>query len=201
VHGARPFDEARRLLNHHSMATALMTYEDYVALPDDGNRYEVIEGELCLVPAPNRKHQRITLKLAVFLSNFVDPQHLGEVYVSPFDVRLSDINVVQPDLLYVSKGRLDIMSDAGAMGAPDLAVEVLSTSTRRRDEVTKLRLYESFGVDEYWIVDASRVAVRIYRRLRNKLALVSELLHEDGVMLTTPLLPGLAIPLAAIFED
>jgi Uma2 family endonuclease len=201
VHGARPFDEARRLLNDHSMATALMTYEDYVALPDDGNRYEVIEGELCLVPAPNRKHQRITLKLAVFLSNFVDPQHLGEVYVSPFDVRLSDINVVQPDLLYVSNGRLDIMSDAGAMGAPDLAVEVLSTSTRRRDEVTKLRLYENFGVDEYWIVDASRVAVRIHRRLRNKLALVSELLNEDGVTLTTPLLPGLAIPLAAIFED
>jgi Uma2 family endonuclease len=201
VHAARPFDEARRLLNHHSMATALMTYEDYVALPDDGNRYEVIEGELCLVPAPNRKHQRITLKLAVFLSNFVDPQHLGEVYVSPFDVRLSDINVVQPDLLYVSAGRLDIMSDAGAMGAPDLAVEVLSTSTRRRDEVTKLRLYESFGVDEYWIVDASRVAVRVYRRVQNKLALVSELLDEDGVMLTTPLLPGLVIPVAVIFED
>jgi Uma2 family endonuclease len=200
VHAARPFDEARRLLNHHSMAAALMTYEDYVALPDDGNRYEVIEGELCLVPAPNRKHQRISFKLALLLGNFVESHHLGEVYFAPFDVKLSDINVVQPDLLYVSNGRLDIMSDVGAMGAPDLAVEVLSTSTRRRDEVTKLRLYENFGVDEYWIVDASRVAVRTYRRSRNKLALVSELSDEDGVMLTTPLLPGLAIPLAAIFE-
>jgi len=201
VHGARPFDEARRLLNHHSMATALMTYEDYVALPDDGNRYEVIEGELCLVPAPNRKHQRIAFNLVLLVGNFVKGHDLGEVYFAPFDVKLSDINVVQPDLLYVSNGRLGIMNDAGAMGAPDLAVEVLSTSTRRRDEVTKLRLYENFGVDEYWIVDASRVAVRVYRRLQNKLALVSELLDEDGVMLTTPLLPGLVIPVAAIFED
>ena len=178
-----------------------MTYDDYVALPDDGNRYEVIEGELCVVPAPNRKHQRIAFKLTLFLGNFVEARHLGEVYFAPFDVVLSETNVVQPDLLYVSNDRLDIFTDAVAMGAPDLAVEVLSATTRRRDEVTKLRLYENFGVDEYWIIDTAKAAIRIYRRSGKRLALVAELLNEDGVMLTTPLLPGLAIPLAAIFED
>ena len=96
------------------MASALMTYDDYVALPDDGNRYEVIEGELCLVPAPNRKHQRVLLKLALEFGNFVERRKLGQIYMAPFDVVLSDINVVQPDLLYVSNGRLDILTEAGA---------------------------------------------------------------------------------------
>lgn len=150
------FDRVRTLADDRVMANAVVTYEDYVALPDDGNRYEVIEGELCLVPAPNLRHQVILLNIAVALRNFLHGRGLGSVYIAPFDVVLSNINVVQPDVLYVSNNRLNILTKAGATGAPDLAIEVLSGSTKRRDAVTKLRLYENFGVDEYWIVDPAR---------------------------------------------
>jgi Uma2 family endonuclease len=183
------------------MANALMTYDAYAALPDDGKRYEVIEGELCLVPAPNMKHAQVSRNLAFALWAFVSPRKQGQVFLAPFDVILSETNVLQPDVLYVSKNRLNILSQIGASGAPDIAAEVLSPSTRRRDEVTKLRLYESFGVDEYWIVDLAKSAIRTYRRSGKKLAQVAELANEKGVTLTTPLLPGLAIPLEAIFED
>jgi Uma2 family endonuclease len=182
------------------MATAVMTYEDYVALPDDGNRYEVIEGELCVVPAPNRIHQKVMFNIAYELRKCAEKKNLGEVYIAPLDVVLSKSNVLQPDILYISKGRLKILTDAGASAAPDLAVEVLSPSTRRRDEVTKRRLYERFGVEEFWIVDLSQMAIRIHRRQGEKLVLVTELLNEGRVKLTTPLLPGLAIPLTRIFE-
>ena len=180
------------------MTNALVTYEDYVALPDDGNRYEVIEGELCLVPAPNRKHQKVLFNLTLLLGNFVKARKLGDVYVAPFDVVLSKINVLQPDVLFVSKNRLKILTKAGAKGAPDLAIEILSASTRRRDEVTKLRLYDDFGVDEYWIVDPGRESVRVYRRAGKKLALVSEVF--DGFF-ETPLLAGLTISTPVIFEE
>ena len=176
------------------MANALMTDEDYVALPDDGNRSEVIEGELCVLPAPNLKHQRVLFKLALQLGNFVEAR-------DSVDVVLSKTNVVQPDLLYVSNGRLNILTEAGVSGAPDLAVEVLSASTHRRDEVTKLRLYEDFGVDEYWIVDTTHLSIRVYRRSTAKLEFVMEVLEEQNDELTTPLLPGLTVSLAEIFED
>jgi Uma2 family endonuclease len=183
------------------MATAFMTYEDYVALPDDGERYEVIEGELCEVPVPDRQHQKVLFNLAFELRKFIHSRKLGNVYISPFDVVLSSTNIVQPDVLFVSNDRFTILTDAGATGAPDLAIEVSSASTLRRDEVIKLRLYESFGVDEYWIVDPFRESLRIHRRREGKLVLVSELSNEENARVTTPLLPRLAIPLAAIFED
>src|SRR5437764_11971922 len=106
-------------------------------------------------------------------------------------------NVLQHDLLIVSTNRMKIMIKAGAKGAPNLAIEILSASTRRRDEVTKLRLYDDFGVDEYWIVDPGRESVRVYRRAGKKLALVSEVF--DGVF-ETPLLAGLTISTPVIFE-
>lgn len=180
------------------MSNAVKTYEDYVALPDDGNRYEVIEGELCLVPAPNRKHQIVILNIAAEFRNFLRGRELGHVYIAPFDVVLSNINVLQPDVLYVSNHRLDILTDAGAFGAPDLAVEVLSPSTRGRDEVTKLRLYENFGVDEYWIADPEHERVRVFRRSGMKLDRVDELSRGDTV--TTPLVAGFAIAVDTMFD-
>jgi len=181
------------------MSNALITYDDYVALPDDGNRYEVIEGELCLVPAPNRKHQKVLFNLTLLLGNFVKARKLGDVYVAPFDVVLSTINVLQPDVLFVSNKRLKILTEAGASGAPDLAIEILSASTRRRDEVTKLRLYDDFGVDEYWIVDPGRERVRVYRRHAERLERVFEL--GSGEVLTTPLFAGLSIAVEQMFEE
>jgi len=174
-----------------------VTYEDYRALPDDGKRYEVIEGELCVVPAPNVRHQRILFNLTLIIGTFVKERKRGYVFFAPFDVVLSDKNVVQPDLLYVSNGRLNILTAAGAMGAPDLAVEVLSEFNRRHDEVTKLRLYESFGVEEYWMVDAATESVRVFRRDGAKL--VRALEARESV--ETPLLPELTISVPSLFED
>jgi Uma2 family endonuclease len=176
------------------MATALMTYDDYVALPDDGNRYEVIDGELLLVPAPNEFHQRVSMNLTLILGPFVRTAKLGDLYYAPFDVVLSDTNIVQPDILFVSAARSAVITERNVQGSPDLVVEILSTSQPGRDEVTKRRLYTEFDVAEYWIVDPGRRMVRVFK--------AGELITElaEGV-LTTPLLPGLEIPLAAIFED
>lgn len=176
------------------MATALMTYEDYVALPDDGNRYEVIDGELLLVPAPNEFHQRVSMNLTLILGPFVRTMKLGDLYYAPFDVVLSDTNIVQPDILFISAARCGVITERNVQGSPDLVVEILSASQPGRDEITKRRLYTEFDVAEYWIVDPGRRTVRVFKAGE----LVTEL--TEG-MLTTPLLPGLEIPLAAIFED
>src|SRR5688572_9356120 len=96
----------------------LWTYEDYCAIPDDGYRYEVIEGELYVAPAPNRPHQRVSLQLATILNVFVQEHDLGEVDVAPFDVMLSANNVLQPDIIYVRKERMYIFTNAGASGSP-----------------------------------------------------------------------------------
>jgi Uma2 family endonuclease len=176
------------------MTTALMTYDDYVALPDDGNRYEVIDGELLLVPAPNEFHQRVSMNLTLILGPFVRTMKLGDLYYAPFDVVLSDTNIVQPDILFISAARSAVITERNVQGSPDLVVEILSASQPGRDEVTKRRLYTEFDVAEYWIVDPGRRTVRVFKAGE----LVAEL--AEG-MLTTPLLPGLEIPLAAIFQD
>jgi Uma2 family endonuclease len=167
-----------------------MTYEDYVALPDDGNRYEVIEGELCVVPAPNRKHQEVLFNLAFELRKFIHHKQLGNVYISPFDVVLSRTNVVQPDILFISNDRLAILTDAGATGAPDLAIEVSSASTRRRDEVTRRSARNTYGT-------AAPCRILVGRGFGT----AQPCRTRGRRTLTTPLLPGLAIPLTAIFED
>src|SRR3954451_5464287 len=143
------------------MATALMTYDDYVALPDDGNRYEVIDGELLLVPAPNEFHQRVSMNLTLILGPFVRTAKLGDLYYAPFDVVLSDTNIVQPDILFISAARSRVITERNVQGSPDLVVEILSASQPGRDEVTKRRLYTEFDVAEYWIVDPGRRSVRV----------------------------------------
>ena len=129
-----------------------LTYEDYAKTPDD-ERYELIDGELLMVPSPNRPHQWTVIHLGTRLIAFVEENDLGEVYFAPFDVVLSDTNVVQPDLVFVSRERLGIITHANIQGAPDLVVEVRSPSTAYRDLTIKRRLYAEHGVKEYWMVD------------------------------------------------
>ena len=181
----------------HGPATKL-TYDDYAAI-DDGKRYELIEGELVLNPAPATKHQAILMALATELYNHVRSHDAGYVYVSPSDVVLSPENVLQPDIFYVSNEREAIITEKNVQGAPDLAVEILSDSSRRRDENSKRRLYERFGVTEYWLLDPIADSLRICRRREQQLVLVAELFAENGDTLTTPLLPGFAMPLTRVF--
>ncbi len=177
-----------------------LTYEDYARIPDDGRRHEIIDGVHHVSPSPTRTHQAILANLVARLVIFAREHRLGEIYPAPFDVLLSSHDIVQPDILFVSTARLGIITEANIQGAPDLAIEILSDSTRRRDETLKRDRYEQLGVQEYWILDGNRKTVRIFRRTQGSaFGAATELTAASGRALTTPLLPGLEIPLREIF--
>ncbi|MCU0225425.1 MAG: Uma2 family endonuclease [Acidobacteria bacterium] len=139
-----------------------LTYADYAALPNDGLRYQLLEGELVVTPSPNAWHQDVAREMLVALALFVRQQDLGQVHVAPLDVTLDDWNVVQPDLLFVSRARSGIRQGGRLLGAPDLCVEILSPGTVRIDRVRKLALYARFGVAHYWIVDLDARTIEEY---------------------------------------
>jgi Uma2 family endonuclease len=178
-----------------------LSYEDYLYFPDDGKRHELIDGEHYVTPAPNLKHQTAVVNLSGDLRGFVRPRKLGKIWTAPVDVLLSEHDVVQPDLVFLSKDRMDLAADgAKVMGAPDLVVEVLSPRTRRTDAVTKRHLYEKYGVSEYWMVDPELETVEVYRLAAGRFRREAELSAEAGDVLTSPLFPGLEIAVSAIFE-
>ena len=194
------------------------TYEDYLGFPDDGRRHELVDGEHVVAPAPTRHHQELFGRLFLALGNHLAAHPLGRVYAAPIDVILSDTDVVQPDIVYVSNERSHVLG-TWIHGAPDLAVEIVSPSSRRHDEVLKRRLFDRFDVREYWVVDPETETVKVYRRTeggdfpraaelsrgprlrsgRPERARRSKSRGEDGQVLESPLLPGLAIDLRDLF--
>jgi Uma2 family endonuclease len=140
----------------------LLTYADFAARPDDGHRYQLLEGELVMTPSPDRWHQKVLRDLALALQAYVEEHVLGEIYFAPLDVTLDDRNVVQPDILFVSNERSGILQGDRVIGAPDLCVEILSPGTERIDRVRKLELYARFGVTHYWIVDLQARSIEEY---------------------------------------
>jgi Uma2 family endonuclease len=145
------------------MATrVVLTYADYAALPADGRRYELHEGELFVTAAPRPRHQEIVGNLYVLLGHHVRRHHLGKVFLSPIDVILADITVVQPDLVYLDAGRLELVSERGIEGAPSLVVEVQSPSTVSVDRGVKLQLYARYGVSRYWVADPDTRVIESY---------------------------------------
>ncbi len=177
-----------------------LTFEDYLLFPDDGKRHELIDGEHYMTPAPNTRHQAISMNLASEIRWYLRDHPVGRVLAAPVDVVLSEVDVVQPDLVFVSEERSRIVTEANLQGAPDLVVEILSPSTRRTDEVVKRKLYERFGVGEYWVVDPELESIKVYRSGRSGFRRAAKLSAEDDHTLTTPRLPGLALPLASVFE-
>lgn len=177
------------------------TCEDLVNFPADGKRHEIIDGEHYVTPSPNTKHQAVVGNLQLSIGTYLKQQPVGYVFTAPFDVVFSDLDVVEPDLLYISTERLDVLTKAHVRGAPDLVVEILSPGTRRTDEVTKRKLYERFGVQEYWVVDPELDVIKIYRRAKGAFDKAAKLSAEDGDTLTTPLLPGWSAPLRDVFAS
>ena len=177
------------------------TYEDFVNFPNDGKRHEVIDGEHHVTPSPTTRHQLISMNLTRTFNRYLDRCPVGHVFAAPLDVVFSDLDVVAPDLIYISRERDGILTEQHVRGAPDLVVEVLSPGTRKTDEVTKRKLYERFGVQEYWVVDPELDAVKVYRRVEGAFARVEELSAEAGSTLTTRLLPGFAVALAEVFAS
>ena len=168
-----------------------LTYEDYLTTPAD-TRYELLDGDLILVPAPNLKHQKVQRRLGQRLSQFIEEHDLGEFFYAPCDVFLSNRNVVQPDLLFVSQEREDLLSDGEKVGgAPDLVVEILSPSTADKDRGIKRELYSTYGVTEYWLVDPIAETVSIHRRRGGVLAATHT--FGRGQTLRSPLSAGLEL--------
>ena len=177
------------------------TYEDFLNFPNDGKRHEIIDGEHYVTPSPNTKHQAVSSNLHGILWTYLQQHRIGQVFTAPFDVVFSDFDVVEPDLLYISRERAGVLTDKHVRGAPDLVVEILSPGTRKTDEMTKRRLYERFDVNEYWVVDPELDAIKIYRRVEGAFARVAELSAEAGDTLTPPLLPGFSVSLADVFAS
>lgn len=183
----------------HTMP-ALLTYDDYCLIPDDGKRYEVIHGELFMSPSPIFRHQRISMSLTLILGAYVEETGAGILVAAPMDVILSEHNVVQPDVLFISKGRTSIITEKNIQGAPDLLIEILSEGNRRHDEVVKRKVYESFGVQEYWVIDPVLETIKVYRLEGDRYAKAVELSVEQGDVLTTPLLRAFECTLADVFK-
>jgi Uma2 family endonuclease len=178
------------------------TYEDFLNFPNDGKRHEIIDGEHYVTPSPNTKHQVVSANLLGLMWSYLKEHPLGSVFAAPFDVVFSDLDVVEPDLLYISRGRLEVLTRQHVRGAPDLVVEILSPGTRRTDEITKRKLYERFGVQEYWVVDPELDTVKVYRQCESRgFERADERAAETGGVLTTRLLPGWSASLAEIFAS
>jgi len=175
-----------------------LTYEDYCLLPNDGKRYEIIEGELFVTPSPSFLYQTIVTSLTSYLYSFLKDHPLGRVFVSPFDVVFSQFDVVEPDILYVSKARASVLTEKNVQGSPDLVVEVLSQSTAKIDRTTKLKLYARFGVEEYWIIDLEGPSAEVYRRTMGSLDMAEKLAAKDSI--SSPLFPRFNLPLQKLIE-
>ncbi len=177
-----------------------LTYDDFLLFPDDGLRHELIDGEHYVTPSPNWDHQRISGRLHLAIGNYLHANPIGIVAYAPFDVVFTRFDVVEPDLLYLSNERARaVLTDANIQGVPNLAIEILSKSTSKRDRTIKQQLYERSGVDEYWIVDPVANAIRVMRLDDGRFGTAINLRAEAGDSLTTPLLPGFSAALTDIF--
>lgn len=177
-----------------------LTVHDYMQLPEDsGRKWELIEGEIHMSPAPNRFHQTIVANLVVLLANHLKSHPRGKVFVSPFDVLLTDINAYQPDVSYFSKARYTSLTEQGADGAPELAVEVLSPRSEKHDLGVKKEIYARTGVEELWIVDPTKRTVTIFQLDESTTTPRATL--SESKMITTPLLPGLKIKVRDVFAE
>lgn len=130
-----------------------LTYEDYVKIPEDGCRHEIINGVHVMNPSPSTQHQHVSKRLQYQLYTKIELSGLGVLFNAPMDVQLSDHDIVQPDLIIVLNDRVKKITPTKVKVAPHLVVEILSPSTSGNDRTIKKDLYERAGVDEYWIVD------------------------------------------------
>ena len=175
----------------------LVTYEDYCNLPDE-ERYELIDGELTMAAAPSVLHQMVQDNIGLSLNLFIRANNLGRLFYTATDVYLSDTNVVQPDLLFVSRERAHILTYGVINGAPDLVVEILSPSTARLDKVRKRELYARFRVPEYWQADAETRSVAVLTLAGEDYEVAGE--YGMGETLVSPLLQGFTLEVGDIFD-
>jgi Uma2 family endonuclease len=180
-----------------SQATKL-TYQDYLQLPEDGKRYEIMDGELYMTPAPATRHQIVVSRLIHLLMTYLEVHPIGTALTAPTDVVLSDTDVVEPDVLLVLHDGKAGITEKNIQGPPDLVIEILSPGTAARDRDLKRKRYEHFGVREYWLVDPDANTLEILSLAQGRLQR-SSLTARPGSC-TSPLLPDLTIDLGRLLK-
>jgi Uma2 family endonuclease len=178
-----------------------LTIEDYESFPDDGMRHEILDGDHFVTPSPVIRHQAISRNLTMLVASFLRDQPLGSLFAAPCDVYLSRVDVVVPDLVFVSVAGKAVITEKNIQGPPDLLVEILSPGTRKKDERTKRDRYARFGVREYWIVDPELETVKILWLGETGYDQPQEFSLERDQSLASRVLPGLQLSLAQIFAD
>jgi Uma2 family endonuclease len=176
------------------------TYSEFARLPTSGTtRYEIIDDELVVTPAPTSRHQRVVTDPVTLLNVFARSNALGQVFTALLDVLFAEGDYFEPHIVFVRRGRVDLISDRGVEGPPDLVVEVLSPSTEGRDRGVKLDRYRLFGVPEYWVVDPDERTIEVWDLAQG---VAEPAVHGDGdVLRWTPAVSGptLDIDLVELF--
>jgi Uma2 family endonuclease len=166
----------------------VLTYDEYCLLPNDRNRYEILDGELSVTPAPATRHQTVLGNLYRFL---------GKLFVAPTDLILAPTTVVQPDLIFIGGDRRHIVTERAIEGSPTLVIEILSPTTHRTDRVTKAQLYAKHNVPHYWLIDPDQRTLEVYELVIDHYDLVVS--ARDPELFTPSLFPGLSIRLADLW--
>ena len=177
----------------------LITRYDYEGMPQGPPYYQVIEGDLIMSPSPETFHQSIAGRIYSLILRFLEKKPLGEVFIAPLDVFLTDINIYQPDVVFVANRRRSMITEHGIEGAPDLVVEILSPGTARFDKGSKRKSYGRTGVKELWLVDPVARLIHVYDLARDPDS--PSITHNEKGVFTTPLLPGLRFRASSIFKS
>jgi Uma2 family endonuclease len=181
-----------------AVAMAPLTVDDYRVLPEGGPRYQLIEGDLFTAPAPNRYHQDISGNLHLLLGKYLEKHPIGKLYAAPFDVYLDDVNVHQPDLVFVSNRNKSILTHAGTEGAPDLVIEILSPKTAELDKRPKRRVFARAGVKELWIIEPDAKLIHVYQLQKDAEHPAASFSEKDTF--SSKQFPGLKIKGANVFK-
>lgn len=179
------------------VATRKYTAEDYWQFPDDDIRREIIDGEVYVLPTPSITHQRVLKLLVRYLDRHIEERQLGELFFSPCAVILSPHDVFEPDCIFISNERSDLVEHRGIEGAPDLCIEVTSPSTRKRDRTLKAERYALLGVREFWIVDPDAETIEVFGREEGKYQSLG--VARGDVIVPSRVLPALSLRASAVF--
>jgi Uma2 family endonuclease len=175
----------------------VLTYDDYCALPNDLNRYEILDGELSVTPVPATKHQIASGNLHRILSNYVLATRIGRLLLSPIDLILATTTVVQPDLIFIGSDRSHVVTQRGVEGAPTLVVEILSPTTHATDRQTKAQLYAKYAVPHYWLIDPDQQTLQAYTLTGTQYSLITQV--QGGDLFTSALFPGLSFQISDLW--
>jgi Uma2 family endonuclease len=177
-----------------------ITVQEFLERDDfeEGFQYELIDGEIVKKQAPSPEHQNASTNLIGIIRNHILPKQLGKVFHAPLDVYFTEIDYYQPDIIFISKDRLSIITPDGIEGVPDIVVEILSPGTYRNDRDRKMKIYRRTGVQEYWIVDPKSRTIEVYSLIEGDFEM-SDFATEKGTV-QSKLLEGLSVDLAAVFE-